>query len=260
MLLPSFIWGVPSPAVRGRRRTWRSLRRPSRTAYFQSRPAGGHQLSAWASAQTRRLRQPGGAPARRMEELTAQYQDREVHPSAVLGRYLLRATTVELWAQGADRLHDRRSPTSFTPGPWTAQRLRTLGPHSTGSNSAASLRVEVPLDGTPRCWSAPPWNPNGPRVLIVGGGFAGLSAARAPQAAHRSTWLVIGPRGTITSSSRSSIKWPWRRCPQTERLRPDPVSILARHENTQVVLAEGHRDSISRRAQAHAQVWSGRAV
>jgi pyridoxamine 5'-phosphate oxidase len=74
-------------------------------AYFGQR-LRGHQLSAWASAQSRPLgslellRQLAG-------ELAAQYAGRAVPRPEYWGGYLLRASVVELWTRGRDRLHDR---------------------------------------------------------------------------------------------------------------------------------------------------------
>jgi pyridoxamine 5'-phosphate oxidase len=89
-------------------------------AYFHSRPRG-HQLSAWASAQSRPLASQDEL-RKRMEELSAQYEGRDVPRPAYWGGYLLRATTVELWAEGTNRLHDRVRY-ELNDGVWTAQRL-----------------------------------------------------------------------------------------------------------------------------------------
>ena len=89
-------------------------------AYFHSRPRG-HQLSAWASAQSRPLGSQDEL-RKRMEELTAQYEGQDVPRPSYWGGYLLRATTVELWAEGANRLHDRVRY-ELHDGAWTAQRL-----------------------------------------------------------------------------------------------------------------------------------------
>jgi pyridoxamine 5'-phosphate oxidase len=91
-------------------------------AYFHARPRG-HQLSAWASAQSR----PLGSQEelrRRMAELTARYEGQEVPRPAYWGGFLLRPRAVELWAQGADRIHDRvRYQFHEGEGAWMAQRL-----------------------------------------------------------------------------------------------------------------------------------------
>jgi pyridoxamine 5'-phosphate oxidase len=89
-------------------------------AYFHSRPRG-HQLSAWASAQSRPLASQEEL-RRRMEELASLYHGRDVPRPSYWGGFLLRATAVELWAQGVDRLHDRVRY-ELDAGAWTAQRL-----------------------------------------------------------------------------------------------------------------------------------------
>jgi pyridoxamine 5'-phosphate oxidase len=89
-------------------------------AYFHARPRG-HQLSAWASAQSRPLASQGEL-RRRMEELAAEYGGREVPRPSYWGGFLLRPSAVELWAQGADRIHDRVRYELHDDG-WTAQRL-----------------------------------------------------------------------------------------------------------------------------------------
>ncbi|MGA7118703.1 MAG: pyridoxamine 5'-phosphate oxidase [Polyangiaceae bacterium] len=89
-------------------------------AYFQSRPRG-HRLSAWASAQSRPLASQDEL-RRRMAELTAQYAGREVPRPPHWGGFLLRPTAVELWTQGADRIHDRVLYELRRDG-WEANRL-----------------------------------------------------------------------------------------------------------------------------------------
>jgi pyridoxamine 5'-phosphate oxidase len=89
-------------------------------AYFKARPRG-HQLSAWASAQSRPLASQD-ALRRRMEELTAQYEGRDVPRPPYWGGFLLRPTAVELWTQGADRIHDRVR-FELVSGAWTQTRL-----------------------------------------------------------------------------------------------------------------------------------------
>jgi pyridoxamine 5'-phosphate oxidase len=90
-------------------------------AYFHARPRG-HQLSAWASAQSRPIASLEEL-RRRMAELTAQHAEREVPRPSYWGGYLLRPTTVELWAEGPERLHDRVQYRLDEEGIWTAQRL-----------------------------------------------------------------------------------------------------------------------------------------
>lgn len=57
-----------------------------------------------------------------MAELTAQYAGREVPRPPHWGGFLLRPTAVELWTQGADRIHDRVLYELRRDG-WEANRL-----------------------------------------------------------------------------------------------------------------------------------------
>lgn len=92
-------------------------------AYFHSRPHG-HQLSAWASAQSRpiasldELRQ-------RMRELTARYDGQVVPRPDYWGGFELEASAVELWTQGTDRVHDRvrYERVEASAETWSAKRL-----------------------------------------------------------------------------------------------------------------------------------------
>jgi pyridoxamine 5'-phosphate oxidase len=89
-------------------------------AYFHARPRG-HQLSAWASAQSRPLASQEDL-RRQMDEVTARYSGREVPRPSYWGGFLLRPTAVELWKQGVDRIHDRVRH-EFREGVWTPHRL-----------------------------------------------------------------------------------------------------------------------------------------
>jgi pyridoxamine 5'-phosphate oxidase len=89
-------------------------------AYFQSRPRG-NQLSAWASAQSRSLSSQNDIRVR-MAELAVRYGGRDVPRPSYWGGFLLRPTALELWTQGADRIHDRVRY-ELSAGTWTANRL-----------------------------------------------------------------------------------------------------------------------------------------
>ena len=115
----SFHWPVLARQVRAEGSIERLSPRES-DAYFQSRPRG-HQLSAWASAQSRPLASQDEL-RRRMEELAAQYGGRDVPRPSHWGGFLLRPTAIELWTQGADRIHDRVRY-ELREGDWTENRL-----------------------------------------------------------------------------------------------------------------------------------------
>jgi pyridoxamine 5'-phosphate oxidase len=89
-------------------------------AYFHRRPHG-HQLSAWASAQSRPIADQDQL-RRRMRELTAQYDGLAVPRPPYWGGFVLQPSAVELWTAGADRVHDRVRH-ELRAGAWTAQRL-----------------------------------------------------------------------------------------------------------------------------------------
>lgn len=101
-------------------------------AYFAGRDRGS-QIGAWASAQS----QPLGS----REALTAALERTAERFSGVAsvprppywGMYHLWAEAVELWTEGAARIHDRArwhrelrpdAQSGFIPGPWSATRLQ----------------------------------------------------------------------------------------------------------------------------------------
>jgi pyridoxamine 5'-phosphate oxidase len=89
-------------------------------AYFHAR-ARGSQLAASVSPQSAVI--DGLGPLReQMRELDASLHGAQVPRPAHWGGYLLRVSAVELWTNGADRLHDRvhyRRERDV----WTARRL-----------------------------------------------------------------------------------------------------------------------------------------
>ena len=106
----------------------------SSDAYFASRHRGS-QLSAWASVQS----EPIGSRAALEEQLSettarleASFGDEPLPRPPGWGGYLLEADRIELWAEGADRVHDRavwtrsdgRAGPSATPIVWAVARLQ----------------------------------------------------------------------------------------------------------------------------------------
>lgn len=90
-------------------------------AYFQSRPYGS-RLGAWASQQSQVV--AGRAVLeRRLEELTAAYQDREVPRPPYWGGYRLKPTVIEFWKGRPNRLHDRLQYRLRDDGAWLIERL-----------------------------------------------------------------------------------------------------------------------------------------
>lgn len=100
----TFFWPVIERQVRVEGRAER-LPDADSDAYFDRRRRG-HQISAWASAQSRPLASLD-ALKDRAAELSREHEGRAVPRPPYWGGYLLRASSVELWTQGPDRLHDR---------------------------------------------------------------------------------------------------------------------------------------------------------
>jgi pyridoxamine 5'-phosphate oxidase len=89
-------------------------------AYFATRPRGA-QLGAWASDQSSVI-QSRELLDRRLQEVDAEYEGREVPRPPYWGGYRLIPTTVQVWQGRPNRLHDRfryrRSPEG-----WVIERL-----------------------------------------------------------------------------------------------------------------------------------------
>ena len=112
---------------------WKSLRRQARfrggvtqlddaasDAYFQSRPRAS-RIGAWASQQSRPLESRASLAAK-VAEYTARFGLGEIPRPPYWRGYRLTAVEVELWSDGAFRLHDRARFTREGAG-WTRQRL-----------------------------------------------------------------------------------------------------------------------------------------
>lgn len=92
-------------------------------AYWQSRPRG-HQLAAWASAQSEPVadRQALEATVERMTERFASASGIPVPP--FWGGYRLEAQVVEFWESREDRIHDRIEFRLMPDGTWEQRRLQ----------------------------------------------------------------------------------------------------------------------------------------
>ncbi len=126
-----FHWPVLGRQVRVEGMTER-LSAAESDAYFAARPRG-HRISAWASPQSRPVTSLDEI-RRRAAQLEIDHAGREVPRPRHWGGYLLRPTAVELWAQGADRLHDRMrfersevasgaADADLAQSPWMARQL-----------------------------------------------------------------------------------------------------------------------------------------
>ena len=89
-------------------------------AYFASR-ARPSQLGAWASDQSTPIGSRAELEAE-LAEVTARFAGREVDRPPHWGGYRLRPQTLEVWLDGAHRLHDRFH-FERSDGGWTARRL-----------------------------------------------------------------------------------------------------------------------------------------
>lgn len=112
---------------------WKSLRRQARfrgavtpvedamsDAYFQSRPRAS-RIGAWASQQSRPLSSRASLVGS-VAEYTAKFGFGDVPRPAYWHGFRLQAQEVELWSDGAFRLHDRVRFTRTGSG-WTRARL-----------------------------------------------------------------------------------------------------------------------------------------
>lgn len=89
-------------------------------AYFAKRPRG-HQLQAWASHQSQVIGSLEEVRARHAA-LEKEYTGRDVPRPPYWGGYRLVAAKVELWINGADRLHSREVFHREAEG-WRSERL-----------------------------------------------------------------------------------------------------------------------------------------
>ncbi len=90
-------------------------------AYFGARPRGS-ELGAWASPQSRIIASLDDL-RNRQRELAAEYDGKDVPRPPHWGGYLLRASAVELWMAGADRLLERLRHEREASGEWVESRL-----------------------------------------------------------------------------------------------------------------------------------------
>jgi pyridoxamine 5'-phosphate oxidase len=90
-------------------------------AYFASRPRG-HQLGAWASAQSQPTPDRSAFLAA-VDAAAARFEHGAVPRPPHWGGFRIEPIEVEFWQQRDDRLHDRAKATR-TEGGWTVERLQ----------------------------------------------------------------------------------------------------------------------------------------
>ena len=91
-------------------------------AYYESRPRGS-RLSAWASAQSRPV-EDRGALEKRLWELEAEYEGREIPRPPFWGGYRVEPEAIEFWQGRENRLHDRLLYRRLSDGGWRMERLQ----------------------------------------------------------------------------------------------------------------------------------------
>jgi pyridoxamine 5'-phosphate oxidase len=99
-----FYWGELERQVRIEGRATRVSKEES-DAYYASRPWGS-KLGAWASEQSRPI-EDRGRLEKRLRELEAQYEGREVPRPPFWGGYRVEPEGIEFWQGRENRLHDR---------------------------------------------------------------------------------------------------------------------------------------------------------
>ena len=88
--------------------------------YFFGRPRG-HQIGAWASPQSQIINDRK-ILLKRYEEITAQFEGKEIPRPENWGGYRVTPTVIEFWQGKPDRLHDRFRYRRINDG-WNIQRL-----------------------------------------------------------------------------------------------------------------------------------------
>jgi pyridoxamine 5'-phosphate oxidase len=116
-----FYWGELERQVRLEGRVGRIPEEES-DAYFAGRPRGS-QLGAWASEQSRPIKDRG-ALKKRLRELEAEYESREVPRPPFWGGYRVEPETMEFWQGRENRLHDRLVYRRSEDGGWGRERLQ----------------------------------------------------------------------------------------------------------------------------------------
>jgi pyridoxamine 5'-phosphate oxidase len=116
----SFYWAQPARQVRITGKASRTSRSESE-AYFHTRPFDS-QLGAWASNQSEVI-SSREMLERRMEELSKEYEGKQIPLPPYWGGYRVAPFVFEFWQNRASRLHDRLRYSLAKDGKWVIERL-----------------------------------------------------------------------------------------------------------------------------------------
>jgi pyridoxamine 5'-phosphate oxidase len=116
-----FYWGELERQVRVEGRASRVPGEES-DAYFRGRPRGS-RIGAWASEQSRPV-EGREVLERRVRELEAEYEGREVPRPPFWGGYRVEPEAIEFWQGRENRLHDRLLYRRADDGGWKVERLQ----------------------------------------------------------------------------------------------------------------------------------------
>jgi pyridoxamine 5'-phosphate oxidase len=116
-----FYWGELERQVRIEGRAKRISGEES-DAYYRSRPRGS-RLGSWASVQSRTV-EDRGILEKRLRELEAKYEGREIPRPPFWGGYRVEPGTIEFWQGRENRMHDRLLYSRLDSGGWRMERLQ----------------------------------------------------------------------------------------------------------------------------------------
>lgn len=116
----NFFWGELERQVRVQGAATKVSREESE-AYFQTRPRES-QIGAWASQQSSVVASREDL-ARRFQELSAEFEGRDIPCPPFWGGYRVKPSAIEFWQGRPGRLHDRLLYTCADDGFWRVERL-----------------------------------------------------------------------------------------------------------------------------------------